>query len=286
MVVESRLSDIDGEPVGVILKEARENLGLSLDDAARVTRIGKGYLQALEDGTYNRLPSVVYAKGFLRAYATYLKLPENEIVQLYERDSWPTHDCQDEAEMLGEGSQNKKKPVLPSARRMFVIASLLITAAVAYYLISNFPFVKEVNERSENLTVATPPEAKPEGPSLPPEQAAGVENSVPEQNAATEKQEEPDEKAPDSIPAVSKGMVLKIRVVEDGWLDITIDDTITQHYDLKTGDLIEWKGEKGFTLDIGNSGGVQAELNGKPLKAFGTNGETTHVVLKAGDIQP
>jgi hypothetical protein len=53
---------------------------------------------------------------------------------------------------------------------------------------------------------------------------------------------------------------------------------------LKAGDLIEWKGEKVFALDIGNAGGIEGEFNGRPLKAFGEPGKTAHVTLKAEGV--
>ena len=76
------------------------------------------------------------------------------------------------------------------------------------------------------------------------------------------------------------GIILRLKVNQDCWLNITIDNIVSQQYDLKAGDLIEWKGEKVFTLDIGNAGGIEAELNGKPLKPFGEPGKSAHVILK------
>jgi len=270
------------KPVGAVLKEARGNRGVSLDDAARVTRIGKGYLKALEEGMYNRLPSVAYAKGFLRAYATYLKLPENEIVHLYEKETSGVDIYQDNPEPPTESAQDKKRRLLPASRLLYVLASFLVAAGVASYFLLNFPFVKD---RSGSRTDAIPPAVKPGGLVLPQEQAAGVAENIPEPETTERIKEEFAGELPVALPAVPNGLVLKIRVIEDGWLDIAIDEAITQHYELKAGDLIEWKGEKGFTLDIGNSGGIEAELNGKALKSFGERGETTHVVLKAGKSQ-
>ena len=80
------------------------------------------------------------------------------------------------------------------------------------------------------------------------------------------------------------GIVLKLKVNQDCWLNITIDDTVSQQYDLKAGDLIEWKGEKVFALDLGNPGGVEAEFNGKPLKPLGERGKPVHVMLKAAGV--
>jgi cytoskeleton protein RodZ len=77
------------------------------------------------------------------------------------------------------------------------------------------------------------------------------------------------------------GIILRLKVNQDCRLNITIDNVVSQQYDLRSGDLIEWKGEKVFTLDIGNAGGIEAEFNGKPLKPFGETGKTAHVILKA-----
>ena len=83
---------------------------------------------------------------------------------------------------------------------------------------------------------------------------------------------------------MQSGIILRLKVNQDCWLNITIDETVSQQYDLKTGDLIEWKGEKVFALDMGNAGGVEAELNGRPLKPFGGQGKTAHVVLKGEGV--
>jgi hypothetical protein len=80
----------------------------------------------------------------------------------------------------------------------------------------------------------------------------------------------------------AQGIILTMKALEDGSLDITIDDTISQHYDMKAGDLIEWKADTVFTLNLENAGGVDAELNGKPLKPFGAKGVSVRVVLSAG----
>ena len=80
------------------------------------------------------------------------------------------------------------------------------------------------------------------------------------------------------------GIILKLKVSQDCWLNITIDDAVSQQYDLKAGDLIEWKADRVFSLDIGNAGGIEAEFNGKPLKPFGEPGKTAHVILTAEGV--
>ncbi len=60
------------ENIGQQLRQARQVQKLSLEQAAMATHIRLHYLQALESGEYDALPSMVQARGFTRAYATYL----------------------------------------------------------------------------------------------------------------------------------------------------------------------------------------------------------------------
>ncbi len=59
---------------GQQLRQARENKGLTLEQAAKATQIRPHYLQALEADMFDSLPSTTQAKGFLRIYASFLNL--------------------------------------------------------------------------------------------------------------------------------------------------------------------------------------------------------------------
>src|SRR3954452_19408148 len=77
-------SPIDAVPppsVGEILQAARERKGVDLHRAERDTKIRAKHLAALESGDYSELPGTVYARGFLRNYATYLGLDAEEVLE-------------------------------------------------------------------------------------------------------------------------------------------------------------------------------------------------------------
>lgn len=63
-----------GENPGIQLRNAREERKISLAEVAQATKIRVNYLQAIESGALDRLPSEAHARGFIRAYAGYLKL--------------------------------------------------------------------------------------------------------------------------------------------------------------------------------------------------------------------
>ena len=57
--------------------------GVSLDDIAEATKIGTRLLRALEEEHFELLPGGIFNKGFVRAYAKYLGLNEEEAVADY-----------------------------------------------------------------------------------------------------------------------------------------------------------------------------------------------------------
>lgn len=82
--------------IGEQLRERREALGYTLKEVAEQTRIRKVYLTHIEGEEFNALPGDAYVKGFIRAYARFLKMPADPLVQaLYARDVPPSHDDQE-----------------------------------------------------------------------------------------------------------------------------------------------------------------------------------------------
>jgi cytoskeletal protein RodZ len=76
--------------LGDSLRQQREKRGITLDQAAADTRIREKFLKALEDGDEQSLPGAVYTKGFLRNYAEYLGLDDEEsVVQFHQERGAP-----------------------------------------------------------------------------------------------------------------------------------------------------------------------------------------------------
>jgi len=71
---------------GQLLKQAREELSLSIEQVAESTRIRPHYLRALESSEFNTLPSVTQARGFLRSYANFLQIDPEPLIASLETD--------------------------------------------------------------------------------------------------------------------------------------------------------------------------------------------------------
>jgi cytoskeleton protein RodZ len=68
---------------GERLRREREMRGISLDDIADASKIGTRLLRALEEEHFELLPGGIFNKGFVRAYAKYVGLNEEEAVADY-----------------------------------------------------------------------------------------------------------------------------------------------------------------------------------------------------------
>ncbi|MEP6870643.1 MAG: helix-turn-helix transcriptional regulator [Anaerolineaceae bacterium] len=67
--------------IGVTLRSARIQRGLSVEQVAQDTRISARFIEALEDEMFDELPAPVYVRGFLRSYANYLKVDANALLE-------------------------------------------------------------------------------------------------------------------------------------------------------------------------------------------------------------
>ncbi|MBL9185959.1 MAG: helix-turn-helix domain-containing protein [Opitutaceae bacterium] len=68
------------QTIGERLEEARKKKGISLREAAEATKIRGDYLQKFEGNQFEIGLTAIYTRGFLRTYATYLKLPADRIL--------------------------------------------------------------------------------------------------------------------------------------------------------------------------------------------------------------
>lgn len=73
--------------VGALLREAREASGRSVADVVASLRIRRVYLEAIEDGRFDELPGAAYAVGFVRSYATYLRLDAPTLVERFKEEA-------------------------------------------------------------------------------------------------------------------------------------------------------------------------------------------------------
>lgn len=133
------------ETLGDYLKSKREALNISLQEIAQVTRIRRSILEAIESNRYDLLPPKVFAQGFIKSYASYLGLDENEVIKRYSE----LVEAPDEDTKTAEVRKSSS-----SGRFFFVI--LLVAGLIAAAV-----FLLRMNPGDENADDSVPRETAP-----------------------------------------------------------------------------------------------------------------------------
>lgn len=292
--------------LGEYLQTERLNKGISLEEIAAETKISLGMLQAIEAGNTQQLPAPVLVKGFLRSYAQQIGLDPEEVILKYQ-DLIEQEDTHREAL---EKFHRRMRPTSPRRRKLVP----LVIVAVLACLVALVWWSNRSRVRSLPLPPEVPAEAPPEkttspdarlGPSetkpgaeekvSPPEQPSeeatqvspatpGIAQPGPAARAPAEMKEQPatrqeaEDKTADTSP-VAPLYVLRAEALEPTWLYIIIDESKEFEYLLQTGENLTWRANSGFTLHVGNAGGLRLHLNGRPLKPLGASGEVVHIHL-------
>ena len=116
------------------LRERRELLNLSLEKLSQKTGIPTKYLRRIEEGEWERLPSRVYVRGFLRKYAEKVGINPDEVVKKYE------------ALKIERGEKPPPKAKIPSVTLSprtarvgaYVIVFLVVVGYIGYQLSAVF----------------------------------------------------------------------------------------------------------------------------------------------------
>ena len=110
------------QTLGEKLRQAREERGISVSEVAEQTRISSLYLKSIEEDNYKPLPGGIFNKGFVKAYAKYVGMDEQEALQDYARLI-----AQNEPELADTGPPRYRPEVLTDEARS---ASSLVPTVV------------------------------------------------------------------------------------------------------------------------------------------------------------
>lgn len=143
--------------VGEKLKEERKKKGLSLEAVAKATKIRMNFLEAIEEGQYEKLPGSNYAHGFVKNYLEYLDLPVQEYLARFRRE----YDSEKQRKLMPEGLVGKENISLRrvSLRQAFWLGSVIILGLFVYlfyqYRAAFFPPLLVVTSPQENATITS-----------------------------------------------------------------------------------------------------------------------------------
>ncbi len=301
------------DEIGHILREARENKGLTLEQVQERTRISVRYLSALESGRYEVIPTPVNARGFLRNYARFLGLdpqplldrfqalqgrdipipnPDQEITPdnpLIERQDQPFFDPVN-MEVNGKGFSSGGAGATSGSMLQIVI---IIALVIALALIANrfIPIlfgsggggnaVEEltaaVREVVAEITGATPTPTVTVEAAAPSSVSSVIVDGT-EQPIVDTSRNNPGLAATPSptrppLPATLDEIRLKLDILERTWVEVTVDGSVVYSGIAKSADTFEWTAQTEAKIVTGNATGVYVTINDVALGRLGGRGE-------------
>lgn len=294
------------DELGQILREAREAKGYTLAEVHEKIRINPRYLEALEDGRYDDLPTPTHIRGFLRNYSRFLGLDPDPLLARYElhnggkrpkniqppssRENTPLPDKSlmlplDEQpffdpinmEVDGRGPTSTRDPV--SILNLVIILSLIFfIGLVASRFIplltgngnGNAIVAEEINEAVQNL-INNEPDVTPTAYVVPtdfPFQTI-VTNTNPNQLTV------PTEPTPTRppLPATFSTIDLQLEVTERTWMEVTIDGDVVFTGIARGGESYQWDAQEQAQLKSGNAVAIFVTINDIQLGRLGQRGE-------------
>ena len=283
------IENTDGD-IGRILKERREQLGFTLQEAEEETRIRKIYLESLENNRFSELPGQAYVTGFIRVYARYLGLKSNSLLSLLS-------DLQsDETKPLETLQAVKRQPDLrvkssPGGdwRKFFLVFILVLVLGGLLYLLpaifSSDEPVKhsttkgtETEENSvETDNSQTELEEPPSGPektqfiktaqNIPDESGDVAAERVSVPSRADAIQQDPGNRILPAIPY--DGASLRMLALADSSLIIKVDASKPDQYKLYDGLDLTWKIKQRVNVEFSASDVARFWLNGQEIDVAG-----------------
>lgn len=75
------------QSIGQVLKHEREERRLSIEEVSSTTRIPRKALESLEEDRFEDLPSGVFVRGFIKAYASAVDIDASEVLARFDEQS-------------------------------------------------------------------------------------------------------------------------------------------------------------------------------------------------------
>ena len=280
--------------LGSLLRTSREERDIDLDAVVKATKVRRHYLEALENEEWEKLPSPVFVKGFLRSYAEFLGLDTETVVEDYQkaapRERYQPHALQ----TIITQSTMWRRIITISFLVLALIGVIIylkgngisiIGVALRYLDTQSVTEQKEVKIEREDIKI--PDEKAAEGvfagqAEIEDEQGEEIV-SVAERESAQEAVVAPEEgpvakQAGDEQP-LSPRFVLTATVTARTWLSIAVDQGPVKEYLFQAGETFRWTAEDSFDMVVGNAGGIEFSLNGTPIHDLGPEGKVVRLKL-------
>jgi cytoskeleton protein RodZ len=116
---------------------AREAKNLSVNQVAEVTKIRTDHIRALEEGNFNAFSAPVYIRGFVRTYATLLKLDVPRLMTTLDQELGATEKFREPPPLTDQPRNLIDFITLQLSKVNWIIASVIIGALVLLLIVAH-----------------------------------------------------------------------------------------------------------------------------------------------------
>ena len=256
--------------LGLNLKQAREDRGLSVAQVATDLNLLDASINGLESADYSSIKSDVFVRGYIRTYGSYLKLDVNVLIGQY--DAKAKAKAKAKAEAVVEEQDDDS-----SVNAIFVLMAIIVVGLLVWSIwpSSDLVIVNDGSNSDQQVTVEnaevltkfeppletdiTAPELQPTGITID----TPISDNGSSSNAA--------------------GNELLLRFVEECWVEVRDNAGRLLLADLKNaGDEVTLLGQPPYKAVIGNAAAIEVFYAGKAIKIVG-RGESNIAKLVIGE---
>ena len=306
---------------GERMQREREMRGITLEEIAEATKIGTRSLRALEAQEFSKLPGGIFNKGFVRAYAKYLGIDEEQAVADYSEALAEAQaagllgkvDAQNLNAELHSISAAEEPDPPPSGSFAAVAIVILVLVALGvggwtYYTRYRTKARVTPSRPGTSTAVTQNPTSQPAPPILPPAStgasavstpaastAAGSPAKTPADAASTQSPAKPSSPpaslaaktanpSPDANPAAGD-FEFRIRARESSWISLTVDGRQVMEGNLSASSEKSFRAHQQVVMKTGNAGALEVSLNGKPQPSLGDPNQVRTLTFTAEGIR-
>ena len=272
------------DDIGNALLARRGALELTLSDAETFTNVKRMYLEAMEAGAFEKLPSTVQGKGMLNNYAHFLGLDETWIMDAYAKALLAMRIEREAEKPHRPGPALTVRLNIPEKWRRFLNPDLIVGGL---FIIGLFSFIiwggaqvfsnaeptatdaPSISEVLAQTQTPTPPAAEntPENGTNGTEATAIAGVTVVEPTA--------------TIAATVNAAPLQLYVIasDRAFLRVTVDGESVYDGRVEADDVFTFSGEEAISLLTGNGAALEVYFNQEYLGSLGTVGEVANLTF-------